>query len=91
MSDLHIQIGPHQMEFDLYTTTAPADYDSASTITVYEDKDKRFILVDVRMIGWHEGRYASGLHRFDKEESDQSILNYVAGKLVDRLHLREAT
>ena len=91
MSDIRIEIGPHLMDFDLYTTTAPADYDSASTLTVYEDDDKRFILVDVKMVGWHAGRYGSGLYRFDKEPSDQSMLNYVAGKLMDRLHQEVTT
>ncbi len=95
MSDVRIQIGTFERDYDLYTTTAPEDYDSASTITVYEDvhedkaKHSRYVLVEVGMIDWHRGRYSSGLYRFEKEDVEKSMLNYIAGKLMGRLQVSE--
>ena len=98
MSDVRIQIGTFERDYDLYVTTAPKDYDSASTITVYtnsyppnhrkrDEPDRRFILVERDMIEWHRSRYASGLYRFDKEEVDgTTMVNYIAGKPMERIH-----
>lgn len=58
-------------------TTAPKDYDGFGTISLGEsylhDRKARVVLIQENHLEWHAGRYGSGLHSIDTEETADVI------------------
>ena len=74
-----------ECEFQAFRTTAPKDYDSGSTIELYEGGGERVVLIRSGEVEWHRGRYASGLYGLTPEEDLDSEF---AIRLFERMYGR---
>lgn len=60
MKPLHVQIGTWSADYVVVETTAPRAYDGATSITIGEDAERRWVAVEIDQHAWHLGRYSSG-------------------------------
>ena len=73
------------VEYVLVKTTAPVEYDSFGSFTVYASGDDRIVMIRTEHADYHKGRYASGLYTYEAQEVDQSIGHWIIEKLMDKL------
>ena len=84
---LNISVGTYQESFRLCKTTAPAEYDYAYCIAVYDNTlpDERYVLIPNSNYAYQTGRYLSGTHMVEEIEIDVNLLAWLTERLVSRL------
>jgi hypothetical protein len=85
--------GTFKRTYHVKVTSAPVAYDSGNTIRgprTYSAKglDGHLVLIADFDLGWHEGRYGSGLHWLD-DPDDLFDADNVVDYLVKKLHTAE--
>lgn len=80
-----LRIGTLKMEFRLFKTSAPVEYDYAYCLPIYEGGGERYVLILDSQVAYQTARYSSGLYMWEEVPVDSEKMGWLEQKILRKV------